>query len=132
MTHYPDKLLPKSQQLIMVGNDLKKISFVTKGFPHLRTIDLRNSGIDEISTQAFQDLLLCSQNLKLSDNKLSHIPIILQTTSYQTNIWLSKNPYECNCEMMWMRDWLLNATNVMDKEDIICNGGKWNGNYFGE
>ncbi len=127
MTQLPDNLLPNTEQLIMVGNDLKTINSVAKDLPHLVSLDLEKCNISEISTQALQALLLYSDNLKLSNNKLQGISSIIKTTKYNTTIWLSKNIFECNCNIMWMRDWLLNATNVMDKDNITCVGGKWNG-----
>ncbi len=127
MTQLPDNLLPNTEQLIMVGNHLKTIDSVAKDLPHLISLDLEKCNISEISTQGFQALLLHSDNLKLPNNKLQHISSVIQTTTYNTSLWLSKNLFECNCDMMWMRDWLLNATNVMDKDNITCIGGKWNG-----
>ncbi len=130
MTQLPVFLLPNTEQLIMTGNDLKAINHVSKDFPHLKTIDMERSNISEISTLALQALLSHSQNLKLSGNKIHHMSSVLHTGGNQTNLWFSRNPLQCNCDMMWMKDWLVNATNVMDKENITCVGGKWNGRIF--
>ena len=46
-----------------------------------------------------------------------------------TNLWLSNNPYECNCDMLWMKDWLVDTGNVMDKENVTCSGNGIKGEY---
>ncbi len=129
MTQLPQQLLTATEQLLMVGNHLTTIKPVPQSFLELKTIDLQRSNISEISAQALEALLLHSHNLKLSGNQLHHMSSVL-SKSNQTNLWLSKNPFECGCDMMWMRDWLLNATNVKDKENITCAAGKWNGKNF--
>ena len=58
--------------------------------------------------------------LDISRNNLTEIPQIITKTSNISKLWISENPFECNCDMMWMKDWLLGATNVEDKENVTC------------
>ncbi len=129
LTQPPEKLLPNTEQLIMLGNPLHYVTF-PEGTSHLKAIEFQQNNINKISSDAFQKFLLHTDSLNLSKNKLHKIPRLGNMSQFSTQLRLGDNPYECNCEMMWMRDWLLNATNVKDKENIICIGGKWSGMYF--
>ncbi len=126
MTQMPNAILPDTEQLIMAGNNLQNMEYIHKNWTHLATIDLQRSNITQISSVALKTLLLIADKVVLSNNKLKEVPGVLQT-NLQTQIWLSNNPFLCNCDMMWMRDLLQNATNVMEKGKITCAGGKWNG-----
>ncbi len=126
MTQLPLKLLPDTEQLILVGNHLEILDFVSKGFKHLKVIDLQRNNISHIGSQTLKSLLSLADNVVLLNNNLQKVSPAIQT-NLATQIWLANNPYECNCDMMWMRDWLQNASNVKDKENVTCAGGKWNG-----
>ncbi len=128
ITQLPNAILPDTEQLIMAGNHLNELTFVSKDLTDTKIVDLQHCNIHEISSTALPLLLMHTHTLKMSHNMLTKVPSLLHTTHFQTKLWLANNQFECNCDMMWMRDWLLNATNVMDKENILCFGGPWNGN----
>ena len=58
--------------------------------------------------------------LDIRRNYLKEIPDIIKKGNNMTKMWISDNPYECNCDMLWMKDWLINATNVEDKDNVTC------------
>ncbi len=126
MTQLPNVILPDTEQVIMAGNNLQNMEYIYNNWTHLTTIDLQRSNITQISSVALKTLLLLADKVVLSNNKLKEVPGVLQT-NLQTQIVLSNNPFLCNCDMMWMRDWLQNASNVMEKGNMTCDGGKWNG-----
>ncbi len=132
MTELPDQLLPRTEQLIMTGNHVINILFSKNrsDLSDLKTLNLENNSVRKIDEASFKALLLCGISVKLSGNHIRQVPPMLANINYTADIWLGRNPYECNCDTMWMRDWLLNATNVMDKEKIVCASGKWKGMYF--
>ncbi len=127
MTNLPDQVPPGTQQLIMAGKYLTTIDSTDKSLLQIKNITFKGGNIRHISDGAWKSLLQNLGTLDLSWNKLRYISDILQTGTYKRHIWLSNNPFLCNCDMMWMRDWLLNATNVMDKENITCASGEWKG-----
>ncbi len=129
MTTLPDHILPRTEQLIMTGNNLENLDSVAENFPNVKKLDFNRSNIKTISGEAMKLFLLKSSMLYLSNNKLKIIPSLVQAKEYNTKVWLSENPFDCNCDMMWMRDWVQNTTNVMGKEDIVCASGKWEGIY---
>ena len=65
--------------------------------------------------------------LDISNNKLQYLPEEIQDIKNFTKLWISNNAFACNCDMLWMRDWLIDAANVIDKEHVKCHSGKWNG-----
>ncbi len=127
MTQLPLKFLPDTEQLVMDGNNLDNLWKIRADFRDMKIIDLKQSNIHQISVEAFKVLCSKAKMLKLSGNNIKQLPSFLRTTNNETQLWLSNNPYECNCDMMWMSDWLQNATNVMDRDSITCGTGKWNG-----
>ncbi len=127
MTTLPAKLLPRTELLIMTGNNLGNLDSVPENFPKINVLYLNKSSIKTISDGALKILLNKTENLYLSNNNLKEISSLLQAENVRTNLWLSENPYNCNCDMMWMRDWLLNATIVKDKGNVTCGGGEWQG-----
>ncbi len=128
MTTLPAKLLPGTELLIMTGNNLGNLDSVPENFPVLKQLDLTRCNIWTTSSKVMKIFFSKIDNLNLSNNKMKQISRIIQTEEFHAKLWLSKNPYECNCDMMWMRDWLQNASNVVDKENITCASGKWEGN----
>ncbi len=127
MTKLPNQVLPRAEQLIMNGNNLHNLHITNKNLLELKLLDLENTSLRSIDEASFNDCLQNNISLKLSNNNLQHVPPITAAGAFKANIWLSGNPFECNCDMMWMRDWLQNASNVMDKEQIKCGPGRYQG-----
>ncbi len=130
MTLLPKQVLPQTQQLIMTGNYLGIIESITQELAGIKHWGLQENKIIYVEENALKILLLNANILILSKNKMNKISSLFQSQNTKTKLWLGHNPYDCNCDMMWMRDWLQNATNVMDKENITCTGGKWDGKVF--
>ncbi len=120
MTSLPPQVLPNTEQLVMIGNNLGNLTFINKAFTFMKTIDLRRSNVQKITSEAL-DAFSTKTNVHQLPNKQ-------EASVIQTKLWLSNNPFICNCDMMWMKDWLQNATNVLDRENVTCGPGEWNGN----
>ncbi len=129
MTQFPDEILPRTQQLIMTGNNLEMfyLPYNKSDILYLKTMDLVNNSIRGFDEASFKALLLSGISLKLSGNNLKEIPAKIADFNLTADIWLGRNPYECHCDMMWMRDWLQNASHVMDRDEIKCGPGKYQG-----
>ena len=67
------------------------------------------------------------KSLDLRRNKLKNLPKSISKANKTNKLWISNNPYECNCDMLWMKDWLVGAKNVKDKENVMCSAGKGKG-----
>ena len=62
------------------------------------------------------------KDLDISGNNLKEIPKIITKDNKTNKMWISYNPYECNCDMLWMKDWLTETEKVMDKNNVTCSG----------
>ncbi len=127
MTNLPDNVVMGTEHLSMEGNNIRALRLVKQELIQVKVFDLKFSGITTIGDAAMQNLLVSTQELILTHNNLHVLPMSIQAAQNQTKLWLGDNPYECNCDMMWMRDWLLNATNVMDRDNMTCASGEWKG-----
>ncbi len=111
----------------MTGSQLKVLYFPNYHLLELKTLNLENNSITIVDEESFKALLQSNISIKLSGNNMKHIPSFVSKVSLKANLWLAENPFECNCDMMWMRDWLQNASHVMDKEKIKCGAGRFKG-----
>ena len=48
--------------------------------------------------------------LNISNNKLKILPRKIVTLTELDEVWLSGNPFTCNCDMLWMASWMNNFT----------------------
>ena len=86
---------------------------------------------------AFVNTLVSSRKIKLLDIKnsqLSHISKTFEDFKFIQEIWLSGNPFHCDCEMIWMMQWLNNSSKsasqqhvVMDYKEMKCHTGMMTG-----
>ncbi len=126
-TNLSAQILPRTEQLVMTGSILNNIDTVNENFIQIKMFDFQDSNITHISDNVLRMLAHNTHSINFSRNKLQKVSPFFSMISAQTKLWLGNNLYDCNCDMMWMRDWLLNATNVMDKDNITCGPGKWQG-----
>ena len=100
----------------------------------LKTIqhfDLQNSSIQYITDEFFSKITTMKKArfLNVAKNNLKAFPKTLKTTNF-SEVYLAGNPIDCNCNMLWLTNWL-NATNVgrivKDYKRVLCVGGEWNG-----
>ena len=67
--------------------------------------------------------------LNLAENRLTQIPTNFQELLLLQKIWLSGNPFHCDCSMLWMISWLNNFTTpegehiIQDYQDVRCRSG---------
>ncbi len=100
---------PEGTEVILVtGTQVREITseffLALSHRTHLKEIYFENNMITKISKEI--------QNLQVEE------------------IWLSGNPFHCDCDMIWMRDWLSSFNNatgkitVRDYRDLKCNNTK--------
>ena len=67
--------------------------------------------------------------INLARNKLILIPSKIQQLNFLQKIWLSDNPFHCDCSMLWMISYLNNYTTstgehiVQDYQQLTCHSG---------
>ncbi|XP_075722956.1 toll-like receptor 8 isoform X2 [Rhipicephalus microplus] len=114
------RVLPESTtQLDLSGNGLRLLDDVIKtAAPHLEVLVLKDNALISINVTSIP---LTVNHLDLRGNKLKRLPLFLVTQLNLTSIWLSGNPYTCDCDDYLFRRWLQAHGNmVRDSNDIMC------------
>ena len=89
---------------------------------HATGLILQNNQVGNICDDfidALQQSLM--EILDLSKNNLTTLPRKITNLTSITDIWLSNNPFICNCDMLWMKDWMVNFTK--DYDQVKCDNG---------
>ncbi len=131
--HLP-KVIPAGTNCIVIHNaslhTLCKKYFFPEDVTHLNLSTNRIKNICPSFLQTDTKTALDQiTELDISNNLLKSLPREIVRATKTTKIWLSKNPYMCNCDMLWMVDWLANAKLssgkpvVQDYKDVTCSGG---------
>ena len=97
---------------------------------HLSRLDLCGNNIDILTSEVMDRYIQTNTllYLNISNNQLHSLPENIKNLTFLKNLKISKNLFECACENFWMKEWLLNETQVVeDYENIKCQmkSGKW-------
>ena len=128
MTTLPKSVLLHTNWILASGNNLGNIDRVENYIENITHLDLRNSRLSGITDGAMRSMLKSMKTLNLTNNVMEILPRSITESNNDTKLRISNNSYDCNCDMMWMRDWLVKATNVFDREEVVCKKGKMIGN----
>ena len=85
---------------------------------HISNLDLSKNGISYINDASMKNLV----NLRLLDLSYNHLKILPKSIVKLTKlrkVWLSGNPFTCDCSTLWMRDWMANFTIGEDHIKIV-------------
>ena len=118
LPNYTDWLIVSDNNISSVNHEILQTSF----FPYLTKLDISGNSLDNISN-IFDIFTCCSSRLSFLDiscNNLTMLPTIFQNISSLKNLRISENPLECNCENMWMKDWLNNSDIIENSINITC------------
>ena len=80
-----------------------------------------------INNKMMEAIIRSVKHVDIRGNKLKTLPQTVVNVNATSKLWISNNPYECSCDMIWMKDWLTNAENVKDKHNVKCYGYKMKG-----
>ena len=123
LTGLPQDILNDTHWLILTDNNLGELFEPKAYLKEVSHINISSSKITRVSTNITELMTEGKTYFNLRNNSLRNLPEVITNTRNTTELWIAENPYECNCDMIWMRDWLVQATNVMDKENAICASG---------
>ena len=124
LTRLPDTALNGTDWVIVTGNNLRHVTTAPEYLPTVLHLDLSRSNVTGITADVIVKTLEKAKYLNIAMNNLTQVPEEIRRSSNGTELWMSGNPYRCDCDVMWMRDWLLEATNVMDIQNVTCASGK--------
>ena len=118
--------------ILLENNKVDSLHAPIKFLDKIRFLNLKTNSISFIPGTFTSELLKSKtmKQLNLVENKLTSIPKQMQNLRHLEKIWLSGNPFHCDCEMTWMIRWLNNFTTtsgkhiVVDYQHLKCHSGK--------
>ena len=130
----PNSLPEHTNWLLLSGNNFTSLNTLslqnTELLQYLTKLDLHGSKIRNVSSKMF-DIFVENNNLTyldLSNNELTILPENMQNLSSLQTLKITGNKFKCSCDNIWMKDWLLNETDLIeDYENVLCQmtSGKW-------
>ena len=127
LTSLPETVLEDTDWLLLSGNNLRSLNKAPKYLNNITLLDLSSSSITEIGDRVMGFTAKSVKHLDIRKNQLKTLPRTISNVNGSSKFWISDNPYECNCDMTWMKNWLMDTINIQDKDDVICSSGKMNG-----
>ena len=124
LTNLPDSIENRTNWFLVKGNNLGHVTGARTYLSGLTLLDMSSSNIVRIDKDTVKEITKNIKYLNIAYNKLQYLPNELQDTDNFTKLQISNNPYTCNCDMLWMKDWLIGAANVADKKNVKCHHGK--------
>ena len=120
-------MLPDTDQLLLSGNNLGSVNRAPDYLKNITLLDLSSSHITEIDETVMEVIVKSVKHLDIRGNNLKSLPQTIKNVATENKLWVSRNPYECNCDTLWMKDWLIDNKNVMDKDNVTCSENKVKG-----
>ncbi len=112
------------------------ITHLCEPFPYIdqiTSLEIVSSRLTSICDDTL-DNILSSKTLKhldISNNNVRRFSTLwLEKASRLEKLWLVGNPVECECDMIWMANWLVNKTTtsgsrlVQDYKNLVCSSPK--------
>ncbi len=132
----PTSIPNNTDRIILTRTNITHLCISFPYFNQLSSLSIVSSRLTRICDDTLGDILN-SQTLKqldVSKNNIHHFSTVwMKKSRILDQIWLSGNPAECGCDMIWMADWLENATTrsgsrlVKDYRDLACSSQTKNG-----
>ena len=127
LSSIPKTVLQNTDWLLLSGNSLGSLNKAPDYLENITLLDLSTSEITEIDEAVMEVIVKNVKHLDKRGNNLKNLPQIIKNVAAENKLWISGNPYECNCDTLWMKDWLMDTRNVMDKDNVTCSKNKVKG-----
>ena len=115
-------MLEDTDWLLLSGNNLGSLHKAPDYLKNITLLDLSSNDITCMDEKVMEVVTKSVKHLDIRGNNLKTLPKTITKANNMTKLWLSNNPYQCDCDMLWMKDWLIDTGNVMDKEIVTCSG----------
>ena len=127
LTRLPETVLQNTDWLLLSGNSLGSLNKAPDYLGNITLLDFSTSEITEIDEAVMEIIVKSVKHLDIRGNNLKNLPQIVKNVAAENKLWISANPYECNCDILWMKDWLTDNENVMDNKNVTCSGSNVKG-----
>ncbi|XP_077343535.1 uncharacterized protein LOC143988115 [Lithobates pipiens] len=116
LSHLPNQLFSGLDQLKIMyleANRIDKINCSFNMLVNLKKLYLNNNLITHVTRNAFSNLKQL-QFLHLNKNSLTSVPSYLFLHMPQLkNVYLSFNPWSCDCSMAWIATWMVDYKGIV-------------------
>nr|XP_006822225.1 PREDICTED: polycystin-1-like [Saccoglossus kowalevskii] len=112
-----DNTLPKT----VSHNNLSNVAADSfQAFLNLERLDVSNNLLDSLDVNIFNKLTSL-EALNINDNQLTGLSEnLFSNLPSLTNIALGNNPYLCDCDIVWIKEFAANIEGAVDSNDVIC------------
>lgn len=123
-------VLNNTNWLNLSTNKIKKLCEQNLDLTTISKLNLANNNLTSICDDTLNKLF--GSNLQVFDlrnNSLSTLPEKIANFTSLTEMWLSGNPFVCNCSMIWMKQWMDNYNKsgnrvIKDYVNVSCSNGQ--------
>ena len=119
-------MLEDTDQLFLPGNNLGSLDKASDYLNNVTLLNFSSNNIEYIEEKVIKAISKSVMYVDIRDNKLKTLPRAITSMNGSIKLWISDNPYECSCDTLWMKDWLIDNGNVQDKYNVVCSTGKLN------
>ena len=120
-------MLKDTDWLLLSGNTFGSLNEAPDYLKNITLLDLSSSYITDIDETVMEVIVKCVKHLNIRGNNLKSLPQTIKNVATDSKFWISRNMYECNCDTLWMKDWLIDNKNVQDGNNVTCTGKKVKG-----
>ena len=127
LTQVPDAIPEETDWLLLSGNNISSLmiesSPLNDTLYYLSQLDLSGNSLTNISSKVMDRFMQTNTllYLDLSNNEISNLPDNIRNLTSIRTLKISGNKFKCSCKSFWMKEWLLNDTQVVeDFENIKC------------
>ena len=130
----PQNLPNYTDWLVIPGNNISSLdqeTLKTPILPYITKLDISGNGLEIISHQfieLFTNPYFRLSFLDISSNNLVRLPKNIMNISSLRNLRLTGNSFQCNCENLWMKNWLNNSNIIENSTNIRCKMSQPPGN----
>ena len=127
LTEVPYKLPNYTNWLFLFENNITSLGENVSNLPYLSfltTIDLSQNNLNQISDRIFSLFTHCYSRLSsldISNNNLTTLSEKLHDIKSLESVKISVNPDKCQCENLWIKDWLKGSEIASDYQNVTCD-----------
>ncbi|XP_052783443.1 protein toll-like isoform X1 [Mya arenaria] len=128
LNNIPDNMPVGSLELRLSHNNITHVAN-TAYFGRVKIFDISHNHLKTIDSSVFQNLNKI-ETLNLRSNHLIRLPQTLVRLGAKS-IMLSGNPYVCDCNVVWMKNWITSNKDIVTDWDMVtCNTLQNDGNII--
>ena len=123
LSEVPSNLPNYTNWLFLSGNNIYSLSENVSSLPFLSfltTVDLSQNNLHHISDKIFNLFTHC-YSLDVSNNNLTTLSENVQNIKSLKNLKISGNTFRCQCNNLWIRDWLKRSEITNDYPNVTCD-----------